>query len=76
MGFCSAKNIEQHIDIAIAEVNPLPRQRMNGVRSIAHQRQPRLNILQCVAAGEREGARAQRRNLSQPRREVASNFLL
>ncbi len=58
----------------IAKVNPLPRQWMNGVRRIAHQRQAGLNILQRMTPGKREGAGRLRRHPSQPRPEVTGDL--
>ena len=70
------QDLQQGIDITIAKVNPLPRQWMNGVRRIAHQRQAGLNILQRMTPGKREGAGRLRRHLLQPRRKVTGDLLL
>ena len=70
------QDLQQGVDIAIAKVNPLPRQWMNGVRRIAHQRQTGLNILQRMTPGEREGAGRLRRHPSETRREMAGDLLL
>ena len=54
------QNVNQGIDITITKIHPLPRQRMDGMRGIAHQCQSRLHILQRMAARQRKSASGKR----------------
>lgn len=70
------QNVNQGIDITITKIHPLPRQRMDGMRGIAHQRKPRLHILQRMATYQRKRASGKRYYIPKTRREMLHDFRL